>query len=225
MDLATIAFPLRLSLQVAAVSTVLVALLGVPLAYVLATKTFPGKAIADVAVLLPMVLPPIVTGYYLLLLVGRNGVLGHVTKALTGTAAGLVFTWQAAVLASFVISMPLGVVTARAAIAAVDPAHGDASRTLGHGEVGTAVHVVLPLAARGIIAGLALAFARALGEFGATIMVAGNIPGHTNTMALEVYNAVLYGDWKTATLLVVIFTAVSAAVLLGASKLGSAVVR
>jgi molybdate transport system permease protein len=225
MDFSTISFPLRLSLQVAGISTLMVALLGVPLAYVLATREFRGKPIADVAVMLPMVMPPIVTGYYLLLLIGRNGVLGHVTKALTGTAVGLVFTWQAAVIASFVISAPLGVVTARAAIAAVDPAHGDASRTMGRSELETAVYVVLPLAARGILAGLALSFARAMGEFGATVMVAGNIPGQTNTMALEVYNAVIYGDWKTATLLVAIFTVVSAAVLLGANKLGSAVVR
>ncbi|MDR3686630.1 MAG: molybdate ABC transporter permease subunit [Coriobacteriia bacterium] len=225
MDFASIAFPLRLSLQVAGISTVLVALLGVPLAYVLATRDFRGKAAAGVAVMLPMVLPPIVTGYYLLLLVGRNGLLGRASRALTGTAVGLTFTWQAAVIASFVIALPLGVTTARSAIAAVDPAHADASRTLGRGELETAIYVVLPLAARGIVAGLALAFARALGEFGATIMVAGNIPGQTNTMALEVYNAVIYGDWKTATLLVVVFTAVSAAVLLGAGRLSAEAVR
>jgi len=225
MDWTSISFPLRLSLQVAGISTVLVAMLGVPLAYLLATRSFRGKALADVAVMLPLVLPPIVTGYYLLLLIGRNGLLGQVTKALTGTAFGLTFTWQAAVIASFVIALPLGVTAARAAVAAVDPAHADASRTLGRGELETAVFVVLPLAARGIAAGLALAFARALGEFGATIMVAGNIPGQTNTMALEVYNAVIYGDWRTATLLVVLFTAVSGAVLLGAGRLTSVVAR
>jgi molybdate transport system permease protein len=225
VDFAAIAFPLRLSLQVAGLATLLVAVIGVPLAYLLATRSFPGKSIAEVAVVLPLVMPPIVTGYYLLLLIGRGGVLGQVTKALTGTAVGLTFTWQAAVLASFVIAMPLGVTTARAAIAAVDPAHADASRTMGRGELETAVYVVLPLAARGIFAGLALSFARALGEFGATMMVAGNIPGQTNTMALEVYNAVIYGDWRTATLLVVVFTTVSAAVLLGATKLTSAVAR
>jgi molybdate transport system permease protein len=225
MDISAVAFPLRLSLQVAGLSTVMVALLGVPLAYVLATSEFRGKSLAEVAVVLPLVMPPIVTGYYLLLLIGRNGVLGHVAQALTGTAVGLTFTWQAAVLASFAIALPLGVTTARAAIAAVDPAHANASRTMGRGEFETAVYVVLPLAARGIVAGLALSFARALGEFGATIMVAGNIPGQTNTMALEVYNAVLYGDWRTATLLVALFTCVSAVVLLGANKLTAAVVR
>ncbi|MDR3686399.1 MAG: molybdate ABC transporter permease subunit [Coriobacteriia bacterium] len=225
MGISAIAFPLRLSFQVAGLSTILVALLGVPLAYVLATREFPGKHIASVAVMLPLVLPPVVTGYYLLLLIGRGGVLGKLTSALTGTAYGLTFTWQAAVIASFVIALPLGVTSARAAIASVDPAHADASRTLGHGELETAAFVVLPLAARGIAAGLALAFARALGEFGATIMVAGNIPGQTNTMALEVYNAVIYGDWKTATMLVLVFTAVSAVVLLGADRLTSAVAR
>lgn len=225
MDLSTIAFPLRLSLQVAGLATLMVALTGVPLAYVLATREFRGKSIAEVAIVLPLVMPPIVTGYYLLLVIGRNDLLGHVTKALTGTPVGLTFTWQAAVLASFAIAMPLGVTTARAAIAAVDPAHADASRTMGRGELETAAYVVLPLAARGIFAGLALSFARALGEFGATMMVAGNIPGQTNTMALEVYNTVIYGDWRTATLLVVAFTVVSAAVLLGANRLTSAVVR
>jgi len=225
MDLTSVAFPLWLSLKVAGLSTALVALVGVPLAYLLATRDFPGKPIADVAVMLPLVLPPIVTGYYLLLLIGRNGVLGHVTQALTGTAVGLTFTWQAAVISSFVIAMPLGLTAARAAIASVDPAHADTSRILGRSEAETAMFVVLPLAARGIFAGLALSFARALGEFGATVMVAGNIPGRTNTMALEVYNAVIYGDWRLATTLVVLFTAVSAVVLLGANRLTRAVAR
>lgn len=225
MGFSAIAYPLWLSLRVAGIATVMVALVGVPIAYVLATREFPGKRVVDVAVLLPMVLPPVVTGYYLLLLIGRNGALGRMTEALTGTAWGLVFTWQAAVVAAFVISAPLGIITARSAIAAVDTAHRDASRTLGRSEIETAVYVVLPLAARGIVAGLALAFARAMGEFGATVMVAGNIPGQTNTMALEVYNAVIFGDWRAATVLVVIFTVVTGLVLLGATRLGSAVVR
>ena len=225
MDTSTIAFPLRLSLQIASISTVFVALIGVPLAYVLATRRFPGKRLVDVAVMLPLVLPPLVTGYYLLLLIGKNGVLGHITKVLIGHPIGLVFTWQAAVIASFVIALPLGVSGARAAIAAVDTGHADTSRTLGRSELETAVFVVVPLAARGIIAALALAFARALGEFGATVMVAGNIPGRTNTMSLEVYNAVMSGDLRTAMVLVLIFTGVSAFVLLGVNKLASSVIR
>ena len=219
MDLSTIAFPLRLSLQVAAASTVMVALVGVPLAYLLATREFPGKRLADVAVMLPLVLPPLVSGYYLLLLIGRNGVLGHITEALTGTAVGLTFTWQAAVLASFVVSLPLGISGARSAIGAVDGHHADTARTLGRSETEAALLVVLPLAARGIMAALALSFARAMGEFGATVMVAGNIPGQTNTMALEVYNAVIAGDWRIATVLVILFTVVSGVLLLGVDRL------
>ena len=225
MSLPDIAFPLRLSLQVAALATAGCAIFGVPLAYALATREFRGKSLADVAVMLPLVLPPVVTGYYLLLVVGRGGLLGVLTKAATGTARGITFTWQAAAIASFAIAMPLAVSTARSAIGAVDRAHADASRTLGRGELETAVFVVLPLAARGIVAGLALAFARALGEFGATIMVAGNIPGRTNTMALEIYNAVLYGDWRTASTLVSVFTLVSAGMLLAANRLTRELVR
>ena len=225
MNFADIAFPLRLSVTVAALATVGCAVIGVPIAYLLATREFRGKALADVAVMLPLVLPPVVTGYYLLLVIGRRGLLGAATKAVTGTAYGITFTWQAAVIASFAIALPLAVSAARSAIAAVDPAHADAARTLGRSEFETAMLVVLPLAARGIVAGLALAFARALGEFGATIMVAGNIPGRTNTMALQIYNAVLYGDWRSATALVAVFTLVSAAFLLAANRLTKAVVR
>jgi molybdate transport system permease protein len=225
MNFADIAFPLRLSVTVAALATVGCAVIGVPIAYLLATREFRGKALADVAVMLPLVLPPVVTGYYLLLVIGRRGLLGAATKAITGTAYGITFTWQAAVIASFAIALPLAVSAARSAIAAVDPAHADAARTLGRSEFETAMLVVLPLAARGIVAGLALAFARALGEFGATIMVAGNIPGRTNTMALQIYNAVLYGDWRSATALVAVFTLVSAAFLLAANRLTKAVVR
>lgn len=225
MDLSTIAFPLQLSLLVAIASTVMVALVGVPIAYQLATRDFVGKRIADVAVMLPLVLPPLVSGYYLLWLIGRNGVLGHVSQTLTGTAVGLTFTWEAAVLASFVVALPLGVSGARSAIAAVDRCHADTARTLGRSEFETAMLVVLPLASRGIMAALALAFARAMGEFGATVMVAGNIPGRTNTMALEVYNAVIAGDWRTATVLVAIFTVVSAIVLLGVDHLTARMVR
>jgi len=225
VNLADIAFPLRLSLQVALLATAGCAVVGVPLAYLLATREFRGKAVADVAVMLPLVLPPVVTGYYLLLVIGKRGLLGEVTRALTGTAYGITFTWQAAVIASFAISLPLAVSAARSAIGAVDRAHSDSSRTLGRSELETAAFVVLPLAARGIVAGLALAFARALGEFGATMMVAGNIPGRTNTMALQIYNAALYGDWHSATAMVAVFTVVSAGFLLAANRLTRVVAR
>ena len=222
---ADVVFPMQLSLTVALIATCGVALVGIPIAYFLAMREFPGKGVLETLVMLPLVLPPIVTGYYLLLLIGRGGVLGAITRTLTGTALGLTFTWQAAAIASFVIALPLGIATARAAIASVDRVHSDASRILGRSEFETAFYIVLPLAARGVIAGLALAFARAMGEFGATVMVAGNIPGRTNTMALQIYNATIYGDWRTATLLVVLLTAVSGGFLLVANWLTRVVVK
>lgn len=223
MDVAAYIFPLRLSLQVAACATALTGVIGVGLAYLLARSDFRGKEALDLLLTMPMVLPPVVTGYYLLLLIGRGGVLGILGRRLLGAAPQVTFTWHAAVLAAFVVSLPLTVKTARAAIESVDPALIGASRVLGRGELQTALRVVLPLAARGIVAGLLLSFARALGEFGATVMVAGNIPGVTNTMPVEIYSAVVYGDSASATALVLFFTAVSGAVILGASRLTRAV--
>jgi molybdate transport system permease protein len=222
-ELAAVAFPLRLSLQVALLATVAVAAVGVPLAYLLATREFRGKALLDVAVTLPLVLPPIVTGYYLLLVIGRNGLLGRAAAAAGLPAPQLTFTWQAAVIAAFVVALPFTVKTTRAAFEAVDPALRATSFTLGRSELATATLVMVPLALRGILAGLVLSFARALGEFGATIMVAGNVPGRTNTMPLEIYNAVIFGDWSSATVLVLLFTVVSAAFLLGANRLAKVV--
>jgi len=219
LALADIAFPMRLSLQVALVATVLVALVGLPLAYLLATREFRGKSLLDVFLTLPLVLPPIVTGYYLLLLVGRNGAVGKIATALGFSAPQVTFTWGAAVLASFAVALPFTVKTARAAFEGVDRDLIATSLTLGRSELSTAALVTLPLAARGVIAGLVLSFARALGEFGATIMVAGNIPGRTNTMPLEIYNAVVYGDWRSASVLVALFTLVSAGFMLMASRL------
>lgn len=222
--LAAIAFPLRLSLQVALCATLLSAVVGVALAYVLATRDFPGRRIAETALTLPMVLPPVVTGYLLLLLVGREGPLARAADALGLAMPQVTFTWGAAVLAAFAVSVPLTIRSAKAAIEAVDQSLVASSYTLGRSELSTAVFVVLPLASRGIVAGVVLSFARAVGEFGATIMVAGNVPGRTNTMPLEIYNAVIVGDWGAAALLVGVFTLFSAAVLLAAGRLGRAVV-
>lgn len=223
-SLAEIAFPLRLSLQVAAVATLLCAVVGVGLAYLLATREFAGKSLLETLITLPMVLPPIVVGYYLLLLVGRSGPLARAAEALGFAPPQVTFTWWGAILAAFVVSLPLTVRTAKAAIENVDPALRVSSYTLGRSEAATAALVVLPLALRGIIAGLVLSFSRALGEFGATIMVAGNIPGRTNTMPLEIYNAVVFGDWGTASVIVGLFTIVSATLLLAAGRLGKAAV-
>lgn len=218
-----IVFPLILSLKVALFATALVAVVGLPAAYLLATREFRGKSLVDVAVTLPLVLPPIVTGYCLLLLLGRNGPVAHTTQAVFGRAVGITFTWEAAALASFAVAVPFTVRTARAAIENVDKSLIAASYTLGRSESATAFLVVLPLAARGIAAGLVLSFARALGEFGATIMVAGNIPGRTNTMPLEIYTAAVSGNTATAAVLTIVFAIVSIVILLAANRLTKAV--
>lgn len=213
-------FSLRLSLQVAACATVLSFVVGTSLAYLLARKRFRGKEILDLAVTLPIVLPPVVTGYYLVVLLGRNGAVGRLFHSLTGRELGVMFTWYAAVIAAFAVSFPFVVKTARAAMESVDPELINVSYTLGRSERATAFRVVLPLARRGIVAGVTLAFARALGEFGATLMLAGNIPGRTNTMPLQIYDQVVYGDWGKATGLVLFFTGVSGAFLYLAGRLG-----
>ncbi len=201
-------FPLRLSLQVAFCATILVIALGTPLAYLLARRNFPGKELLDILVTLPLVLPPTVTGYYLLMLAGRNGSLGRYLYRWTGWS--ILFTWEAAVLASFVVALPLMIKTVRAAMESVDQNLINASYTLGHGEFTTVLKVILPLSRKGIIAGTVLAFARAIGEFGATLMVAGNMPGRTNTMPLAIYTAASSGNWPEANGMVIFFTLVSA---------------
>ena len=210
---------LTLSVQVAALATLANALLGVPLAYVLARRRFAGKALVDLIVTLPLVLPPTVTGYYLIVLLGRRGWLGAPIYALTGW--GIAFTWYAAVVAATIMALPLCVRTARAAIESVDRDLEKAAWTLGRSEWRTAVEVTLPLARNGIIAGLVLAFARALGEFGATLMLAGNIPGRTATVPLAIYSAVQTGDDATALALVGVLTLLSCVVLFVAGRLGA----
>jgi molybdate transport system permease protein len=214
-------FSLKLSVQVATVATVFVVLVGLSAAYFLARKNFPGKDLLDILLTLPLVLPPTVTGYYLIVLFGRNGLLGQYLYAWTGWS--LMFTWYAAVLASFVVALPLMVKTARAAIESVDENLIRASYTLGHTEYVTALKVILPLARKGIIAGTILSFARAMGEFGATLMVAGNIPGRTNTMPLAIYSAAASGDRSQATIMVIVFTLISGLFLYAANKLSNRV--
>jgi molybdate transport system permease protein len=212
---------LGLSLRVAILATALNALFGIPLAYCLARKTFPGQAGVDLLVTLPLVLPPTVTGYYLIVLLGRRGWLGGPLYTLTGWS--VTFTWYAAVIAATVMALPLLVRTARAAIASVDRDLERAAFTLGHSEWRTALEVTLPLARNGILAGLVLAFARALGEFGATLMLAGNIPGRTTTVPLAIYTAVQTGETPAALLLVAALTLVSCVVIWVAGRFGPAV--
>lgn len=206
MDSSTL-FSMRLSLQVAATATLFVVLAGIAVAYFLARREFRGKELLDVAFTLPLVLPPTVTGYYLILLFGRNGALGSLIYEWTGWT--IMFTWYAAALASFVVALPLMIKTTRAAIEGVDRTLINASYTLGHSELGTALRVILPLAKRGILAGAVLSFARALGEFGATLMLAGNIPGRTDTMPLAIYSLAGSGEWGQAHGMVLLLTAMS----------------
>ncbi len=210
---------LALSVRVALLATALNAVLGIPLAYLLARRTFAGRTLVDLLVTLPLVLPPTVTGYYLILLLGRRGWLGAPLYAWTGWT--VTFTWYAAVIAATVMALPLLVRTARAAIESVDRELEKAAYTLGRTEWRTALEVTLPLARRGILAGLVLAFARALGEFGATLMLAGNIPGRTQTVPLAIYTAVQTGEAADALVLVVALTALSCAVLVAAGRLGA----
>lgn len=211
---------LDLSIRVAVVATLLNAAIGIPLAYLLARKRFAGRAVLDVVVMLPLVLPPTVTGYYLIALLGRRGWFGAPLYALTGWSVA--FTWYAAVIAATVMALPLLVRTARAAIESVDRDLERAAFTLGRPEWRTALEVTLPLARKGILAGLVLAFARALGEFGATLMLAGNIPGRTTTIPLLIYTAVQTGEAPEALVLVAALTAISCAVLILSNRLGAA---
>lgn len=210
---------LSLSVRVASVATLLNALVGIPLAYVLARKRFRWRWLVDLLVTLPLVLPPTVTGYYLIILLGRRGWLGAPLYELTGWS--VTFTWYAAVIAAAVMAMPLLVRTASAAIESVDRDLERAAFTLGRSEWRTALEVTLPLARNGILAGLVLAFARALGEFGATLMLAGNIPGRTTTVPLAIYTAVQTGEASEVVVLVGALTAVSCAVIFVAGRLGT----
>jgi len=210
---------LWLSVKVSIVATALNAVIGIPLAYMMARRRFWGRAAVDVLVTLPLVLPPTVTGYYLILLLGRRGVLGTPLYAATGWSVA--FTWYAAVIAATVMALPLLVRTARVAIESVDQNLERAAFTLGRAEWRTALEVTLPLARNGILAGLVLAFARALGEFGATLMLAGNIPGKTQTLPLSIYTAVQTGEAGQAMTLVAMLTLLSCVVVVASARLGA----
>jgi molybdate transport system permease protein len=218
----SILFSLRLSLQVATVATLLVVLIGTLMAFILARKYFKGKELLDILLTLPLVLPPTVTGYYLILFMGRNGLLGKYLFHWTGWS--IMFTWYAAVLASFIVALPLMIKTTRAAIESVDQNLINVSYTLGHGELKTFFRVILPLSRKGMIAGAVLSFARAMGEFGATLMVAGNIPGKTTTMPIAIYTSASSGEWSKANMMVVFFTLVSGFFLYIANKLSKRVI-
>ena len=210
-------FPLWLSLRVAALSTAIALAAGVWLAWLLANREFRGKEAVDAAVTLPLVLPPTVLGFYLLVALGRESALGRLYEWITG--GPLVFTWQAAVIAALFHSTPLLIKSARAALESVDRTYERAARNLGASEWAVFRRVSLPLAGRSILAAAALAFARSLGDFGVTIMIAGNIPGRTQTVAVAIYDAVEGGNGALARVLVLVVSALALAILYLANRL------
>lgn len=208
---------LALTLKVAGWATALNLVLGVGVGFVMARCRFPGRELLDAALTLPMVMPPTVLGYYLLVVIGSHGIVG--AWLLEHFGIRLIFTWQAAVIAATIVAFPLVFKAARAAFENVDPQLEDAARTLGISEAAVFFRVSLPLAWRGILAGLLLSFARALGEFGATLMVAGSIAGKTQTLSIAVYEAVQAGQDDAAHFLVAVTSIVCVTVLLSAGRL------
>lgn len=214
MDLGTVDLvDLRLTIQVAVVATLLCMAIGIPVAWVLARYSFPGKVIVEALATLPLVLPPTVVGYYILRSVGRGSSVGRFLEDEIGVR--LVFTWEGAAIAAAILSVPLLIRSAQAGFAEVDPELERVAATLGRRPLAVFFTITLPLAFRGVAAGIALAFARAAGEFGATVMVAGNIPGKTRTMPVAVYDAVQAGDLEraNATALVLILMSISSLIV------------
>lgn len=209
--------PLWLTLQVALLATLLAGVAGIALGWWMARRRFAGHAVVDSFLMLPMVLPPTVLGYYLIVVVGRNGVLGRYLDQWFGI--NLMFTWQGAVMAASIVSLPLIYKAARAAFEDADPRMVLAARTLGASELEIFLRISLPLAGRGVVAGLMLAFARAMGEFGATLMIAGNLPGKTQTLSIAVYDAVQAGNDAQALWLTLLISVVCMLVLVVSSRL------
>lgn len=214
--------PLWLSLQVATAATLLALVAGVAVAVWLMHRDTPAASLVDGLANLPLVMPPTVLGYYLLVTFGARSPLGQFLEQL---GIPLVFTWRGAVLAATTVALPLVIQSTRAALESVDPALADVARTLGRSEWSILRSVTLPLAWRGILAGAVLAFARALGEFGATLMIAGNIPGRTQTMPIAIYDAVQAGDQARANALVLVLTAVAVTLMVGVRRLSTRLVR
>jgi len=215
MDTAWVA--LALTLKVAGWATAINLVLGVAVGYALSRLRFRGRDVIDAVLTLPMVLPPTVLGYYLLVLLGRNGAIGQWLQQNLGIQ--LIFTWQGAVIAASVVAFPLVFKAARASFENVEPSLEQAARVLGLSEAAVFFRITLPLAWRGILSGSLLAFARATGEFGATLMVAGSIVGETQTLSIAVYEAVQAGQDQTANFLVLVTSVSCLALLLSAGYL------
>jgi molybdate transport system permease protein len=217
MTSAEVMVPLLLTLRVACWATLFATAFGVLVAHAIARSRFPGRDLLDAAMTLPMVMPPTVLGYYILVLVGRRGPIGSWLDSTFGVT--LIFTWQGAVIASTLVAFPLVYKAAATAFEGVDTQYEQAARVLGKSEWAVFLRVTLPLAWRGILAGSMLGFARALGEFGATLMVAGNIPGRTQTLSIAIYDAVEAGRDEVANFLVIVTSVVCITILVASGKL------
>lgn len=211
--------PLWLTLRIASCATLMAFAFAVAFAWLTARFSFWGRDFLDAVLTLPLVMPPTVLGYYLIVVWGRNGWLGSWLNTHFGIS--LMFTWQGAVLAATVVAFPLLFKSARAAFEGVNTEYEQAARILGDNELRVFFRITLPLAARGLLAGTMLAFARAMGDFGATLMVAGNIEGKTQTAAMAVFDAVQAGDYTLANTLVAIMSVVCLTILVMTNKLAN----
>ncbi len=209
--------PLLLSFEVSAIATLIAGVLGVALAGVLSQRRFPGAQLLDAVLNAPLVLPPTVLGYYLLILLGRESALGRAYEAVTGSS--IVFTRTGATCAAALAALPFVARSARAALESIEPRFGEAAATLGAPPLRAFLRVLLPLSSRSILAGLTLGFARSLGDFGVTLMVAGNIPGHTQTASLAIYDAIQAGRDAEAGGLAAIMTTLAVLALYAINKL------
>jgi molybdate transport system permease protein len=208
---------LILSLWVTLASTAVVAIVGTAAGYLISRRRFPGRGLLEALLNLPLVLPPTVTGYYLIVLLGRRGLLGETLLQWAGIAVP--FTWLACVVAAALMSFPLMLRSALVAFESIDPRQALAAASLGHGRLSTFFRVLVPMARKGLLAGVVLSFARALGEFGATLMLAGNIPGRTQTLPLAIYEAALSGEDQKAMWMAGVLTMVSVVVMILAGRL------
>ncbi|TAF52134.1 MAG: molybdate ABC transporter permease subunit [Oscillatoriales cyanobacterium] len=212
-----LAYAVGLSLKVASGAMVLVIPIGGGVGYILARYRFPGRRWLEAIVMLPLVLPPVAVGFFLLILLGRNGLIGRMIYQFTGQT--LVFSWLGAAIAAAIVALPLMVKTTKAALENVDRVYLQAAATLGLDPIAVLWRVWLPLAWRGILAGMVLSFSRALGEFGATLMVAGNIARVTQTIPMAIYDAVQVGDDDRALVLVGLLSSLSIGAVLLSSHL------
>ena len=209
-------FPLLLSLKVAAVATLLALVLGTALGWLFARVQFPGSSVLEAVLMLPLVLPPTVIGYGILVALGRRSVVGAWLRDHFDYT--IIFSWHGAVVASALVALPLVLKSASAAFAGVDRTMEAAARTLRQSPWSVFVRVTLPLAWPGILAGTLLAYARAMGEFGASLMVAGSIPHQTQTLSMAIYDAVQAGQNDAALVLVVVTSVISIAVLVASNR-------